>query len=173
MWTLGDDIAWMHPSKDGRLYAINPESGYFGVAPGTNPKTNRNAYETIHKDTIFTNVALTADNEPWWEGLSEGTPAHRLAGTSLRSGQRPRRPAQLALHRRRQAKPELFQARGRARRVPISAIVFGGRRPHPGPAGLSGAQLGARRTGRRRRCVGKPPPRPPARSASCAATPWP
>ena len=74
VWTVGDDIAWLHPGKDGRLYAINPESGYFGVVPGTNPKTNRNAYETIRKDTIFTNVGVTADNQPWWEGLSEGTP---------------------------------------------------------------------------------------------------
>ena len=74
VWTVGDDIAWLHPGKDGRLYAINPESGYFGVVPGTNAKTNRNAYEMIHKDTIFTNVGLTADNQAWWEGLTEGKP---------------------------------------------------------------------------------------------------
>ena len=73
--TIGDDIAWLQPGADGRLWAMNPESGYFGVVPGTNPKTNRNAYEMIRRDTLFTNVALTADNEPWWEGRIEGTPA--------------------------------------------------------------------------------------------------
>src|SRR5665213_3442429 len=71
--TIGDDIAWLQPGPDGRLWAINPESGYFGVAPGTNASTNRNAFEMIHHDTLFTNVALTANNEPWWEGL-DGQP---------------------------------------------------------------------------------------------------
>ena len=69
VFTVGDDIAWLHPGPDGRLWAINPEAGYFGVVPGTNPETNRNAYDMIRRDTLFTNVALTADNEPWWEGL--------------------------------------------------------------------------------------------------------
>ncbi|MFM7432100.1 MAG: phosphoenolpyruvate carboxykinase (GTP), partial [Gammaproteobacteria bacterium] len=72
--TVGDDIAWLHPGPDGRLYAINPEAGYFGVVPGTNRKTNRNAFEMIQRDTLFTNVALTADNQPWWEGLDAGSP---------------------------------------------------------------------------------------------------
>ncbi|HWW21013.1 MAG TPA: phosphoenolpyruvate carboxykinase (GTP), partial [Steroidobacteraceae bacterium] len=74
VFTVGDDIAWLHPGPDGRLWAINPEAGYFGVVPGTNPKTNRNAYETIRRHTLFTNVAVTADNEPWWEGRTDGTP---------------------------------------------------------------------------------------------------
>src|SRR5258708_30583138 len=74
VFTVGDDIAWLHPGADGRLWAINPELGYFGVVPGTNPETNRNAYEMIRRDTLFTNVALTADNEPWWEGLTSGKP---------------------------------------------------------------------------------------------------
>ena len=62
VYTVGDDIAWLHPGADGRLWAINPEAGYFGVVPGTNEKTNRNAYEMIHRDTLYTNVAVTADN---------------------------------------------------------------------------------------------------------------
>ena len=75
VWTVGDDICWMSIGSDGRMWAINPEAGYFGVVPGTNSKTNHNAYEMIRRDTIFTNVAVTADNHPWWEGLKEGTPA--------------------------------------------------------------------------------------------------
>jgi len=128
VWTLGDDIAWLHPGKDGRLHAINPESGYFGVVPGTNSKTNRNAYETIRRNAIFTNVAVTEDNEPWWEGLPEGTPALDWQGRPYERENGP------AAHpnsrftvdaRQNPAYSRLAEAPGG---VPISAIVFGGRR---------------------------------------------
>jgi phosphoenolpyruvate carboxykinase (GTP) len=128
VWTVGDDIAWLHPGKDGRLYAINPESGYFGVVPGTNAKTNRNAYDMIRRNTIFTNVALTADNQPWWEGLSEGKPVIDWRG-------RPYDPANgpaahpnsrfTVLATQNPGYSKLADAPGG---VPISAIVFGGRR---------------------------------------------
>jgi phosphoenolpyruvate carboxykinase (GTP) len=128
VWTVGDDIAWLHPGKDGRLYAINPESGYFGVVPGTNPKTNRNAYETIRKDTIFTNVALTAENEPWWEGLTEGKPVIDWQGRPYDPANGPAAQPNSRFTVAAKQNPAYSKLADAPGGVPISAIVFGGRR---------------------------------------------
>jgi phosphoenolpyruvate carboxykinase (GTP) len=128
VWTVGEDIAWLHPGADGRLYAINPESGYFGVVPGTNASTNRNAYETIRRNTIFTNVALTRDGQPWWEGLPDGTPALDWQGRPYDPANGPAAHPNSRFTVSAQQNPcysSLAEAPGG---VPITAIVFGGRR---------------------------------------------
>jgi len=128
VFTVGDDIAWLHPGPDGRLYAINPEAGYFGVVPGTNPDTNRNAYDMIRRDTLFTNVALTAGNDPWWEGLDSGIPAIDWQGRPYdpKNGPAAHPNSRFTVSAKRNPgySPEADGPRG----VPISAIVFGGRR---------------------------------------------
>ncbi len=128
VWTVGDDIAWLHPGKDGRLYAINPESGYFGVVPGTNAKTNRNAYETIRHDTLFTNVAVTADNQPWWEGLAEGKPVLDWQGRPYDPANGPAAQPNSRFTVAAKQNPSYSKLADAPGGVPISAIVFGGRR---------------------------------------------
>ncbi|HLK71296.1 MAG TPA: phosphoenolpyruvate carboxykinase (GTP) [Steroidobacteraceae bacterium] len=125
--TIGDDIAWLQVGEDGRLYAINPESGYFGVAPGTNAKTNRNAYETIRHDTIFTNVALTADQEPWWEGR-EGRPVIDWQGRPYDPANGPAAHPNARFTVAASQNPIYSKMSDAPQGVPISAIVFGGRR---------------------------------------------
>ena len=128
IWTVGDDIAWLHPGADGRLYAINPESGYFGVAPGTNASTNRNAFETIRHDTIFTNVALTADNQPWWEGMESGTPVIDWQGRPYDAKNGPAAHPNSRFTVAAKQNPNYSTMADAPGGVPISAIVFGGRR---------------------------------------------
>ncbi|MDE1922524.1 MAG: phosphoenolpyruvate carboxykinase (GTP) [Gammaproteobacteria bacterium] len=128
IWTVGDDIAWLHPGADGRLYAINPESGYFGVVPGTNQKTNRNAFETIRRDTIFTNVAMTTDGRPWWEGLPDGEPAYDWQGREYDPANGPAAHPNSRFTVAATRNPSYSRAAEAPGGVPISAIVFGGRR---------------------------------------------
>ena len=132
VWTLGDDIAWLHPGADGTLRAINPEAGYFGVVPGTNRATNRNAYDMIEKDTIFTNVAVTADNEPWWEDKGHGEPVTDWKGKAYNGSGHAAHPNSRFTVSATQ-NPSYSSLADAPDGVPISAIVFGGRRRELAP----------------------------------------
>jgi phosphoenolpyruvate carboxykinase (GTP) len=142
IWTVGDDISWMRVDSDGSLWAINPETGFFGVAPGTNSKTNPNMVETIKKGTIYTNVLLKQDNTVWWEGCDGEVPSQGIdwkgnpwkpnskdADGNVIKGAHPNARFTAPIANCPSASFRLDQHHG----VPISAIVFGGRRQHVAP----------------------------------------
>ena len=182
IWTVGDDIAWMRIDTDGRLWAINPESGFFGVAPGTNHKSNPNMMKTIARNTIYTNVVLTKDGNVWWEGGEGEPPAEGIdwQGRPWKPGLKDAdgKPV-LGAHPNSRFTAPLTQCPSASlpHGAPPRRADFGDhfRRPPgvAGAAGLRGLRLGARHV---RGGHAWPPSGPPPRSASwarSAATPWP
>lgn len=134
VWTVGDDIAWLHLNENGQLYAINPEAGFFGVACGTSKKSNPNAMAMVSHDTIFTNVGLTKDNEPWWEGIDNGTLASLdWQGRAFDPQQGPAAHPNSRFTVSAKQCPSYSLAMEDSQGVPISAIIFGGRRPSTVP----------------------------------------
>ena len=135
VWTVGDDIAWMQIGDDGYLHAINPEAGFFGVAPGTGMLTNPNVMGALHKNTLFTNVAMTAQREPWWEGIGNEPPAGltNWKGEPWDSSKGPAAHPNARYTVPAKQSPSISPQWEAPEGVPISAFIFGGRRARVAP----------------------------------------
>jgi phosphoenolpyruvate carboxykinase (GTP) len=135
VWTVGDDISWMKIGDDGYLHAINPEAGFFGVAPGTSMLTNPNVMGALHKNTLFTNVAMTADREPWWEGIDGAGPAGLInwKGERWESSKGPAAHPNSRYTVPARQSPSISPKWEAPEGVPISAFIFGGRRARVAP----------------------------------------
>ena len=132
--TVGDDICWLHLREDGRLWAINPEAGYFGVVPGTNEWSNKNAYDSLKSNAIFTNVGTTANNEPWWEEKNDGkVPTTDWKGDAYDADKGPAAHPNSRFTVSAKNNPVYSPMADNPNGVPISAIVFGGRRKELAP----------------------------------------